>query len=374
MFGASLGTFIGLFLLLASFQFYLDVQQLLIGDANPSDHYVQINKKVNIFNTLGFKSAFTESDVEELKSKQFVQQVGKFTANDFKASASSDLLGFYTELFFESIPSEFLDANEPDFRWSEGQNNIPVLISKDYLALYNFGFAPSHGLPQVTPSTIGKLNIEISISGNGKRQTFNGRIVGFSERINSILVPPNFMVWANANFGSEAGAPSRLILKVDNPMNKDFQSFLKEKGYEVSTGRLIGSQFGILLKSVLSAIWAMSLLILALSMLVFILNFQLLVAQARPDLRLLLETGHYPKQMSWILTKRVVIQFLLVVALVFGAMLILRFWQVGYFETQGFDLKNGLDLKVWAIGICFTVLLLFLNILNIQRAINQLSK
>lgn len=373
LFGAILGSFIGLFLLLSTFQFYLDVQRLLRGDANPGDQYVQINKKVNLFNTLGVKSTFTDEDIKELESKSFVQSVGKFTANDFKAGASSDMLGFYTELFFESVPNDFLDVREPEFRWSEGQNNVPVLISKDYLALYNFGFAPSQGLPQVTPSTIGKLNMEISISGQGKKQSFNGRIVGFSDRINSILVPPEFMVWANSNFGGELGLSSRLILKVQNPLSKEFQDFLKEKGYEVSAGRLIGSQFGVLLKIVLAVLWAMGLLILALSMLVFTLNFQLMIAQSRPEIQLLLETGHYPAQISGLLTKRFSIQFVAIVVAVFASLFALRFWQVGYFEKQGFDLKAGLDIKVLAVGLAFCTLLLIINVINIRGSVNKLT-
>ncbi|MBI1227333.1 MAG: hypothetical protein GC192_19025 [Bacteroidetes bacterium] len=369
--GAALGSFIGFFLLLSTLQFYIDVQKLLRGDANPSDQYVQINKKVNLFNTLGVKSGFSETDIEELNSKSFIESVGKFTANDFRAGASSDMLGFYTELFFESVPNEFLDVNEPAFRWSEGQNSVPVLISKDYLALYNFGFAPSQGLPQVTPATVSKLNMEISISGQGKKQNFNGKIVGFSDRINSILVPASFMNWANANFGNEPGLASRLILKVQNPMSKDFQNFLKEKGYEVSTGRLIGSQFGVLLKVVLSVLWLIGLLILALSMLVFSLNFQLLIAQNRPEIRLLLETGHYPKQISNLLSKRFSYQFTFVMVFVFAALFALRFWQVGYFEKQGFELNHGLGMQVIIVGLIFGGVLLMLNILNIRSAVSN---
>ncbi|MBK9014954.1 MAG: hypothetical protein IPM82_13240 [Saprospiraceae bacterium] len=371
--GAALGTFIGLFLLLSTLQFYFDVQKLLRGDANPGDQYVQINKKVNLFNTLGVKAGFTETDIEELKSQPFIETVGKFTANDFRAGASSDMLGFYTELFFETVPNEFLDVNEPSFHWSEGQNQVPVLISRDYLALYNFGFAPSQGLPQVTPSTVGKLNMEITISGQGRKQSFNGKIVGFSDRINSILVPPDFMAWANANFGGEPGLTSRLILKVQNPLSKDFQSFLKEKNYEVSAGRLIGSQFGVLLKVVLSVLWAMGLLILALSMLVFALNFQLLIAQSRPEIRLLLETGHYPSQVSGLLSKRFSIQFGVVLFLVFVALFALRYWQVGYFEEQGFEIKPGLDILVWMIGLAFCTVLLLINVANIRRSVSRLT-
>ncbi|MCF8244379.1 MAG: hypothetical protein K9J37_00455 [Saprospiraceae bacterium] len=371
LYGAALGAFIGLFLLLSTLQFYFDVQNMLQGDADPSDKYVQINKKVNLFNTLGVKAVFSEADIDEMKSKPFIESVGKFTANDFRAGASSDMLGFYTELFFESVPKEFLDVHEPSFRWSEGQNNVPVIISKDYLALYNFGFAPSQGLPQVTPSTVSKLNMEITVSGQGGKQSFNGKIVGFSDRINSILVPPDFMAWANGKFGSEPGLASRLILKVQNPLSKDFQTFLKEKNYEVSVGRLIGSQFGILLKLVLVVLWAMGLLILALSMLVFTLNFQLLIAQSRPDITLLLETGHYPIQISGLLSKRFSMQFGLVLLAVFVALFAIRFWEIGYFSKQGFELKSGLEMMVWLVGVAFCAALLLLNIANIRRSVTK---
>ena len=32
---------------------------------------------------------------------------------------------------------------------------VPVIISKDYLALYNFGFAGSAGLPQMSEGVMG---------------------------------------------------------------------------------------------------------------------------------------------------------------------------------------------------------------------------
>ncbi len=367
--GAAFGEFVGLFLLLATLQFYFDIQKLLNGDANPSDQFVQINKKVNLFNTLGMSSSFTGEDIAKLEGLPFVNMVGRFTPNSFKVGASSDMLGFYTELFFESIPAEFLDVDEPDFRWSEGGNMVPVIISKDYLALYNFGFAPSQGLPQVTPSTLTKLKMELTISGNGKRQSFSGRIVGFSERINSILVPPDFMEWANENFGTEQESPARLILKVDNPLNKEFQAFLQEKGYEVSTGRLIGTQFSILLNIVLGVLGAISLLILALSMLVFILNFQLLIAQSKPEIRLLLETGHYPRQISGLLSSRFVLLFGGILVLVFLALITVRNWQVGFFENQGFELEHHIGVRVVVIGLAFCLGLILLNLFNIRKAV-----
>ncbi|NJN34497.1 MAG: hypothetical protein HC817_09820 [Saprospiraceae bacterium] len=103
-------------------------------------------------------------------------------------------------------------------------------MSKDYLALYNFGFALSQGLPQFTPNTIRQVTIDISLRGNGHEQTFSGRVIGFSDRINSILVPPNFMTFANNQFGDQPDAGvSRLLVKVKNPFDKRFTKFFIRK-------------------------------------------------------------------------------------------------------------------------------------------------
>ena len=371
--GAVMGAFLGLWLLLSSAQFYFDMRQLLEGDANPGDRFVQINKKVNLFNTLGAKAVFDEEDIQEIRHQSFITDVGVFTANGFKAGAYSDMLGFYTELFFESVPSEFLDANEPGFRWSEGQQDIPVILSKDYLALYNFGFAPSQGLPQVTPATIQRLKMDVRISGNGRQQTFGGRIVGFSDRINSILVPPEFMDWANHNFGDGNSEPSRLILQVTNPMSKELQAFLKKNNYEVSAGRLIGGQFGVLLRVVMAVVMAFALLILLLSVLIFMLNFQLLVAESAADIRLLLETGHFPKQISGLLSRKFVLLFSGILAGVLVCMFAMRYWLLQYFENQGFTLKTGLNPWVCMLGLGFACLLVVVNFTNIKRSVARLT-
>ena len=142
-----------------------------------------------MFNTLGARSTFTDEEIEDLRSQDFIEAVGVFVSNQFKVNASSQMLGFYTELFFESVPDEFIDVSNSRWQWSKGDPEIPVILSRDYLALYNFGFAPSQGLPQFTPNTISKVSMDVNISGNGLRKTFQGRIIGFSDRINSILVP-----------------------------------------------------------------------------------------------------------------------------------------------------------------------------------------
>ena len=49
--------------------------------------------------------------------------------------------------------------------------------------------------------------LKLSLSGNGRQEWVDARIVGFSSRLNTIAVPEEFMQWANSEF-SETPAVS----------------------------------------------------------------------------------------------------------------------------------------------------------------------
>ena len=365
--GASIGSFIGLFLLLISLQLYLDMTQLVDGNTKGAGQYIQINKQVSLFNTLGAKSFFTNEDFEDIKALEYVDGVAPFVSNKFKVSASSSLLGFYTELFFEAVPNEFLDIPTDDFKWEPGQNDLPMIISKDYLALYNFGFAPSQGLPQFTQSTIKRVTLDINVGREPNKQVFQGRIAGFSDRINSILVPENFMTYANQRFGQGAmDKPSRVIMKIDNTHTKEMAAFIDDNGYEVSSGRLIGEQVSTLLRIIISIIGGIGMLITLLSVLVFILNFQLIISRSSEDIKLLLQLGYKNKRLSWFLFTNLVIIFAVILILTFAILLILRGYFVDWFAVQGFELPRSLHLLVYLTAGIFTTSFLIANFMNIN--------
>ena len=120
-----------------------------------------------------------------------------------------------TQMFFESVPDAYIDVKSADWRFDEQSDFLPIILPRNYLNLYNFGFAQSRNLPQLSEGVLGLVNVDIHISGNGKSRSFKGNIVGFSNRLNTILVPDRFMQWANGEFGNrEVKDPSRLIVEV----------------------------------------------------------------------------------------------------------------------------------------------------------------
>ena len=369
---AAVGAVVGLLLLLAAVQFYADLRALTGGQGS-GDQFVQVNKRVNIFNTLGVKNTFTEEEITDLEAQPFVQSVGRFTPNRFKVGARSSTLGFYTELFLEAVPDQFIDVQDSRFRWEAGDREVPIIMSRDYLALYNFGFAPSQGLPQFTPGTIQKVSVELVLRNGSRSQSYNGRIIGFSDRINSILAPESFISYHNERFGSGAQeGSSRLILQVDNPLAKEFRAYLDDKGYEVSSGRLLGGQFGTLLEIAVLILAVFGGVIVGLSILVFLLNFQLFISQSAGDIRLLLQLGYQEQSIIKVLFRNLAILFggVLVVSLVL--LFVLRYFAVAAFAGQGFNLSSGLHISVWLALLVFAGLFFFLNYTNIKKEVEAL--
>ena len=77
---------------------------------------------------------------------------------------------------------------------------------------------------------MGMVNLDIRITGVGRTENFKGKIVGFSNRLNTILVPQSFMKWANENFAPNAEAqPARLIIEVSNPADSAIASYFQKK-------------------------------------------------------------------------------------------------------------------------------------------------
>ena len=367
--GAAIGAFIGLFLLLFALQVYFDFQQILKG-SNEGDNYVTINKPVSLVNTFLGKSVFTPQNIQDLENQPFTEGVGQFTANRFKVSASSKMISFYTEFFLESIPESFIDVQDPMFRWFEGQNEIPIIMSKDYLALYNFGFALSQGLPQFTPSTIRQVTVDINVRGNGRETTFTGRIIGFSDRINSILVPEKFMKWANEHYGDQPDAgTSRILLKVKNPYDKKLTDYLNEKGYELSTGRLVGGRMASILNAVISTVSVIGVILMILSVIVFVLNYQLIISKSAPDIRLLLQIGYRPAQISEILRGSLLKLLGSVFIAIIVALFAIRYGIIEWFSAQGFQLSASYHWLVIALGLFLMVFIILINFFNIRKSV-----
>ena len=304
--GAFLGTLAGFVLLLAGIQFYMDIKSVLTENRDLLDpEYIVINKKVNIGNTLGLTGGgFTEEEIAEIEAQPFADQVAAFNSNEFPVQAYTEgeqVPNFITDLFFEAIPDEYIDVKSEDWQWIPEEGTIPVIIPQDYLNLYNFGFAPSQGLPQIPKGVLSMINFKIRLKGEGRGNydDYNGRIVGFSNRVSSILVPLDFLEWANDKYGYfKKNDPAQIILVSKDPTDPNIIRFLDEKGYDTIREKLKSSRMNIILKFVISFLVIIAAIIIGLAFLVFLLSLQLMISRSSDKIRRLNKLGFHYREIS----------------------------------------------------------------------------
>ena len=214
--GYALTLLVGVAIVLLAVQVYCDLKPLLDSKTDVfSAHTVTVSKNVTVFKTANKEGLyFSEKELKRLKEQEFVKEVAQFNSATFNTSAAISFDGqrMSTDLFFESVPDSYLDIESDEWQWDSTSDFLPIIIPEDYLNLYNFGFAESQSLPVVSPAVLSQVTFSIFVEGNGKSKVYNSRIVGLTGKINSILVPEEFLRWANSEFGSaEEKGSSRLL-------------------------------------------------------------------------------------------------------------------------------------------------------------------
>jgi hypothetical protein len=373
----------GLLILLASLQAYFDFKDLLTQKTdliNPQ--YIIINKKVSLLNTIsGSHNTFSENEIEKLKSVKNVDRVGTFTSNLFSAQAyiekNSDMNipGFYTDLFFESVPDEFIDVKTDQWKWKSGDDVVPVIIPADYLNLYNFGFAPSQNLPQISKNTVAAATFRLKVSGKDSTAIINARIVGFSDRINSFLVPRSFLDEANkALGGTQKKETSRLVVVSSDPSSPALAKYLDENGYETSPENLKNSRLNLVLRIIMRILVGIGGIIIVLSLLGFIQYSQLMISKSKYEIQTLIRLGYYFTKVAM---RYFLIYFLLFVVIFVATIGLLYFIKskfVALMSENGFEIDGSISSTVLWSGLGIFLFLIIANAIAIYRNIFLLAR
>ena len=199
--GFTLAGLVGMAIVLTALQAYRDVLPVFDRpDSFMRGDYLVLSKQVGALQAIGLGSSdFTAEELADLRAQPFVREAGAFTPADYRIKGTVGMGGveLSTYLFFESVPDRFLDVGAENWDYKAGDRDIPIIIPRNYLNLYNYGFARSQGLPQISEGIFRRVSLGIEIAGNGHREQFRGRIVGLSNRLNTILVPDAFIRWSN---------------------------------------------------------------------------------------------------------------------------------------------------------------------------------
>lgn len=351
---------------------YINIQQLLGGNTVRKNGYdfVSITKTVTN-ETMGQpdKNLFHTQDIEDLRAKPFVSGVAPLISNEFRVQLTAGaIIAFKTDLFLEGLNNDFIDTLPPSFHWEEGQMNVPVIISSDFLEAYNV-FAPGQGLPQVSQETATSIPVVITCSGNGRQVSFSGNVVAFSDRINSVLVPQNFLEWANKTFGEEhATGYARLYLKTKDANNPDLLRYLDEKNYKVNKDKTKFGRAKQVMQAIFSGLGLFGLLVVIMALMLFSFYIQLVIARSKDNLQLLIQLGYAP---SW-LSSNVARQFIPVyILIVFTALVLTQLMQWAFHHFVMYD-REELSTPVSAMVIVTAVLLVVVSLVTNFRMVKKL--
>lgn len=296
---------LGMAIVLLGIQAYCDIHPVFTrGDSFLKKDYLIATKEVSTLgNLLGNSTTFSTDEISDLQKQAFTQKVGCFTPALFDVSASMGLentgIHLSTEMFFEAVPDEFIDTDLSQWHADEAGGDLPIIIPRNYLNLYNFGFAQSRGLPKLSEGLTGILRMNVTLRGNGRSETYRGHIVGFSNRLNTILVPQAFLEAANRRLapGSQAH-PSRLIVEVKNPTDSRIATYFEQHHYQTEGNGLDDGKAGYFLRLLTGIVLAVGTVICLLSFYLLSLSIFLLVQKNASKLENLLLLGYSPSQVA----------------------------------------------------------------------------
>lgn len=374
--GFFLANLFGMSIVLLSIQFYKDVIPVFTeGDSFMKKEYLIVTKKISAIGSFAGKTnAFSEDELKSLQEQRFSKDVGAFTPSQFKVSAGFGMkeagISLSTEMFFESVPNKFVDVSLDKWHFDKESRSIPIIIPRSYLNLYNFGFAQSRSLPKLSEGVMGLIQMDIVIKGNGRLEQYKGNIVGFSNRLNTILVPEDFMKWANSEFADEnKPQPVRLIVEVDNPADDGIARYFQEKGYEAENDKLDAGKTTYFLRLITGIVMGVGLFISILSFYILMLSIFLLLQKNTVKLESLLLIGYSPAKVAIPYQVLTLGLNLIVLALSIGIVIYMRGMYTEVLTQLFPQMEMSIMWPAYVAGIILFSLVSVINIIAIRKKI-----
>ena len=367
---------IGMTVILGGVQIYSDLRPVMTGESTLiGSDYLVVTHPVERMGVSG--KSFSKEDITELEAQEFISSVGAFSSSEFEVYGSIAFGGrkLSTMLFFESVPNSFLDIQPKEWEYEKGDSTIPIILPRNYLNLYNFGFSSTQQLPQITEDIIKRVELEITLRGNNLRGDYVGRVVGFSDRINTILVPQTFMDWANTEYGESCNQDAtRLIIEVENPTDPELVAFLDANNYEVENKPSESSKAMFILKVCVAIVICIGVVFSILSIIILNLSIYLLLQKNITKLENLVLIGYTPQRVALPYNLLTLILNLSILIISIIIIVVGQGFYMGYIsQLAGCELSSSPMVAI-VVGVIFTTAIILFNFYIINRKIKEISR
>jgi hypothetical protein len=313
MFFAFFGVLIGFVFISISTHYLIQLYNLDKSSDILNSNTITIQKKVSSSSTLSISNnTFSKEEIVFYDNLSFIEKVVSVENNDFPVELKSDdplVPYFRSDIYIQSIPSNFLDVKSTLWKWDKEDKTVPIILPRDFVYMMN-NFLSSAGMPQLSDEILKDVKFKIQLGNDYDNFQYNAKIIGFTNEISSILVPENFMTYGSEMFGEKMKKKcTQLMLKSKKGKFGLVEELIKKNHLEVKKNQLIEGKLKSMLTILLSSISFISLVVVILSMIVLIQYLQLLITKNAYEIRTILRLGYT--------IKSIVIQYVLYVFLCF---------------------------------------------------------
>lgn len=367
---------IGMAVILAGVQIYSDLKPMLMGeDSLIGNDYMVISRPIERIG--GETPKISHDEIETLRNEPFVESLGVFASSKFRVDGGIEFMGdkLSTMMFFEAVPDNFIDVDVENWGYEEGDDIIPIILPRNYLNLYNFGFSQTQGLPNITEDMIKRVEIDVRIRGNGYDDNYRGYVVGFSDRLNTILVPMSFMEWANDYYSNESDDDAtRLILEVQNPGAPEVVDYMEEHGFVAEEKPSESSKALFILQVCVAIIIGIGAIFSILAIIILTLSIYLLLQKNMAKLENLILIGYKPMYVAMPYIMMTVILNLSILVVSIAAVSYAQVKYIDYLEAMFGTSVNATPVASIIAGAILAVVITLFNLLVIYRKIAEISQ
>ncbi len=345
---ALLGVFIGITFLVTSVHYLLRVSEFGKDTEIIGANILVIQRKVTSSSTLNLtKTDFELEEIEQMKKEPFIEDVQAVVSNNFRVWLELNekrIPPFKTDVFIQAVDKKFLDVKSDKWKWKEGDSFVPIIMPRDFIVMLNT-FMSASGIPQISDELALQIKFKLRISNGNKQEWVDSKIIGFTNEIPALLVPEEFMDYANSNFsdGSEAKITQVMIAGKEGEFGK-LEAYMDEHGLESRNSQVVVSRLKSIVGTLFGVISGISVITVLLSGLVLIQYLQLLMTHNKYEIRTLLRLGYAPKGLInaffWYFLKL----FVIIASLGFLSFVGLKFIIDEIFKTGGIYLNESISL------------------------------
>lgn len=344
---AAIGALLGMTFLITSAHFLYRINEFGEGSDVLGSNILVVQRKVTSASSFNLsKNDFIQEEIDEIAYLPFVDKVQAVKSNNFRVwlETNSDLVPpFKTDAFIQSINKEFVDVPAKEWEWNQKSKVLPIIMPRDFVVMLNT-FMSSAGIPQITDEVATSIPFKLRISGPKGEEWLDARIIGFTNEISALLVPMEFLDYANKKYAeNQAGKTTQLIIKGKEGQFGSLEDYMSKKGLEPKKAQLIVGRLKSIISTLIVIVFIVSIIAVISSSIVLLQYMQLLLSQNSYEVKTLLRIGYSPLFISRIFAQYFSVVFALSLLAAFALFFLVKWWINDILQVGGIYLDQNLS-------------------------------